>query len=87
MRKVKFKKWIKAVFPEWANSVNCQTTHPPIAGTNCFETDFINDGIFHQWGLETTESNYELINRTVAIIEQPDGTIENVLPENIKFLN
>ena len=42
---------------------------------------------FHQWGI-----SYELIDGSVgqyttAIIELPDGTIENVPAENIRFID
>lgn len=42
---------------------------------------------FHQWG-----TNYELVNGTVgqyttAIIELPDGSVDNIPAENVKFID
>ena len=86
MRKVKFNKWIQAVWPEKANSTNCTTSHKPIEGTNCWEKEFTNDGIFHQWANAYTEFESGAGNYTVALIELSDGTISEVLPINIKFV-
>jgi hypothetical protein len=77
MRKVLFKKWIKPVF-ENSKLVN---------GTRCFESEFISEGIFHQWAAAYEESGAGFGNYTVALIENPDGTISEVKPENVKFLN
>lgn len=51
-----------------------------------FEKEFINDGIFHQWANNYTESEEGFGNYTVGLIELPDGTISEVLPTNIKFI-
>jgi hypothetical protein len=68
MRKVLYKKWVKAVFPDKANSLNCTTTYRPIDGTNCWEDDFIHEGIFHQWASSFTEFESGAGNYTVALI-------------------
>ena len=48
---------------------------------------FVYDGIFHQWACapldpsDGVEGTY-----TYAIVEKPDGTIEEVLPTHIQFV-
>ncbi len=75
MRKVKFNKYIPRVY-EGSKAKE---------GTGCWEKDFPNDGLFHQWGNAYEESEYNFGNYTVALIELQDGTITEVLPRNIKF--
>lgn len=41
---------------------------------------------FHAWGHDYEEFENNAGNYSVAIIEWPDGTVETVKPENIKFL-
>ena len=81
MRKVKFNKWIQAVWPDKSILV-CSFA---IEGTNCWEKNFPNDGIFHQWANAYTEFESGAVNYTVALIELADGTISEVLPSNIQF--
>ena len=57
-----------------------------IKGTGCFSNEFIKLGKFHQWGLELIEENDTVANYSVGIVEYSDGTIDVVLPQNIKFL-
>ncbi len=80
-RKVVFNKWIPRIdIPtEWATKAK--------EGTNCWEKDFPNAGLFHQWGSAYEESSEGFGNYTVAIIELPDGTIEQVIPSNVKFID
>lgn len=74
MRKVLFKKWIlREIDP---------TTNQTKEGTNCFEPEFTNQGVFHHWGVNH-EGGPEY---AVAIVELPDGTVTEVIPQNIKFL-
>jgi len=84
MRKVKFKKWIPA---EWEviNHEVLGKIKELKKGTNCWEDDYLHDGVFHQWGAAYEEFETGPGNYTVAIIEQPDGTITEVLPSNLKF--
>lgn len=42
---------------------------------------------FHQWGGEYEEFESGPGNYTVAVVEFADGTIETVMPENIRFLD
>jgi len=81
MKKVLFKKWIKGV------SQPTDLGHKFIEGTNCWEADFKHEGLFHQWAAAYEESSEGFGNYTVALVEMPNGTIEQVLPSNIKFLN
>jgi hypothetical protein len=87
MREVLFKKWIQPVWPDAANSVNCNTTHRPLAGSNCWEDDFKHSGLFHQWANSFTEFESGAGNYTVALVELEDGTISEVLPSNLKFID
>jgi len=80
-RKVLFKKWIPKIVEgtEWMSKAK--------EGTNCWEQDFTNNGLFHQWAAAYEESSEGFGNYTVGLIEMPDGTIESVLPMNIKFVD
>lgn len=78
MRKVKFKKFIPREHKKEGGLVE---------GTGKFEVDFTHEGLFHCWGIEYEEYEDGLGNSTVAIIEMPDGTIENVFPNRVKFIN
>lgn len=51
-----------------------------------FECDFPNEGIFHQWASQCTESSDGFGNYTVALVEMPDGTVAQVLPHLLKFV-
>lgn len=81
LRKVMFKKWIaKEETGEGAFKRQKE-------GTNCWQKDFENAGLFHQWASAYEESSEGFGNYTVAIVELPDGTIEQVLPSNLKFID
>lgn len=47
-------------------------------------SDFVYEGLFHAWGHE--DNGYGSMY-SVAIIELPDGRVETVLPERIKFIS
>lgn len=79
MRKVVFNKWIVGV------------RHPDntsfyVKGTQCWETEFKNEGLFHEWGNAYEEFESGPGNFTVALVETPDGFISEVLPQHIKFV-
>ena len=80
MRKIKFNNWIPRI------DEKCGLGTKIKEGTNCWEKDFPNDGIFHQWANAYEESSSSFGNYTVALVELPDGTISEVLPCNIKFV-
>ena len=83
MRKVLFKRWIPSEFIT-------TSTNPPqrqkVEGTGGFEPEFINEGVFHQWASSYEEFEQGAGNFTVALVELQNGTIEEVLPKNIKFI-
>ena len=81
MRKVMFKRWIPREI-ERLEDKRYDTIKP---GTACW-SDFLYEGWFHQWGAATLESEQGYGNYSVALVELFDGTIEEVLPTNIKFL-
>lgn len=76
-RKVLFKRYIKTRFDD---------CHNKIEGTGCYEPEFSNEGVFHQWASLMIEGENNFGNYTVGIIELPDGTIEEVEPTVIKFI-
>lgn len=80
LRKVVFNKWIPKV--EEKQSYGSTTK----VGTGCWETEFKNEGLFHQWGYAYEESSEGFGNYTVAIVELQDGTVIEVLPSNVKFI-
>lgn len=81
MRKVLFKSWVPVKYQDAVNGVS-----RPVEGTGCWGKDFDNTGIFHQWANAFEESSAGFGNYTVALVELADGTIESVLPQNIKFV-
>lgn len=92
MRKVLFKKWIP-LESKPIDILSAIKKHEIVEGTSCM-SDFINEGVFHQWslGIETSGElriiyNGNSLIRTIGIIETEDGTIEEVLPSNIKFIS
>ena len=82
LRKVMFKKWIPQEYLPVESGIQ-----QAVAGTGCWQKDFENAGLFHQWGTSYEEFESGAGNFTVAIVEMPDGTIEQVLPENLKFVD
>ena len=79
MRKVLFKKWIPIIKEKTSLGTKSKE------GTNCWEKDFINEGLFHQWANAYEESSAGFGNYTVALVELSDGTIIEVLPIALKF--
>lgn len=82
LRKVMFKKWIPIQYSESEAGIS-----KPINNTGCWEHEFSSSGLFHQWGVNYEMSNEGFGNYTVAIVELPDGTIEQVIPSNLKFID
>jgi hypothetical protein len=81
MKKVLFKKWIPI---EW--NENLMGNKQQIKGTNCWEPEFKNEGLFHQWANAYEEFENGAGNYTVGLVELKDGTIIEVLPTNLKFV-
>lgn len=76
MRKVLFKKWIDPI-------IENGKVKP---GSNCFG-ELITEGLFHEWGTSYEEFETNSGNYSVALVECTDGTIEEVLPCNLIFIN
>ena len=53
-------------------------------GTPGYFEQFEN-GVFHQWGNEYEEFETGPGNRTIAIVELPDGRIVTPAPDDIQF--
>ena len=84
MRKVLFKRWIDPEYPK--NGGGKRLTYlDRLEGTGCW-SDFIYDGLFHQWAPACEESSEGFGNYTVGLVEIEDGIIESVLPSNLKFI-
>ncbi len=43
-------------------------------------------GLFHQWGCDYEEFETGPGNYSVGIVELEDGSVQRLLPENIKFV-
>lgn len=78
MRKVLYKKFIPK---QWGDDKKM------VEGTNCWEPEFINSGVFHQWGLCMEYTGENSGTWSVALVENSDGTMEEVLPSNLKFID
>lgn len=80
-RNVLFKRWIprQSSGKAYPNDI--------IKGTNQWDDDFIHSGKFHCWGAAYEEFESGPGNYSVALVELPDGTIAEVLPSNIKFVD
>lgn len=82
MRKVLFKRWI----PRELVKVEGKHFETTKLGTSCW-SDFDHEGLFHQWGSAYVDSNDTYGTYSIALIELPNGTMEEVLPTNIKFID
>ena len=78
MRPVLFKKWVVGI-----RATDGKSTYKE--GTQTWEPDFINEGVFHGWYNAYEEFDTGVGNYTVALVEIADGTILEVLPSNLKF--
>ena len=82
LRKVMFKKWIPQEYLQAESGIK-----QAVAGTGCWQKDFENAGLFHQWGCLYEELESGAGNFTIAIVEMSDGTIQEVLPTKLKFVD
>ena len=74
LRKVKYRKWTE-----------------PQKVDGRFESGFWSEnydcnGFFHCWGCQYEDMEVNAGNYTVAIIENPDGSIEEIPPVHVKFI-
>lgn len=81
MRKVKFNKWIPYEYTAMEGG-----SKTSVKGTGCWQTEFENEGLFHKWGNAYEEFESGAGNYSIAIVEMADGTIQSVLPSNLKFV-
>jgi hypothetical protein len=81
MREVLFKKFIDCV-----RESTGEFTSSCKEGTNAMEEDFVNSGIFHGWGVAYEELGSGAGNFSVALVEIIDGTMVEVLPIHLKFV-
>lgn len=75
MRKVLFKRYISPTYIDGK------------AQGGIWEQDYTHKGLFHQWALSWEDMSDISMQYTYAIVELPDGTIEEVLPQHLKFVN
>lgn len=45
----------------------------------------IGEAVFHEWGLDYNEFSEGAVSYSIAIIEHPDGTVESIPVNMIKF--
>jgi len=85
MRRVEFKVWI----PHQYDAPEGTPCHQKrlIEGTGKFSEDYSGKGLFHIWGSSYEEFESGAGNYTIAIVEKSDGTVEQVLPQHIRFLD
>jgi hypothetical protein len=50
------------------------------------EKEFKNVGTFHLWAYSLVETEKGKVNFTVALVENEEGFIEEILPSQIKFI-
>lgn len=79
-RKVLFRKWIPTEYKK--NETGGMTK---VEGTGVLEKEFENKGIFHGFGFSMEEDEQGFTNYSVAIIEDEEGLVREVLPSNMKF--
>jgi hypothetical protein len=83
MRQVKFRKWIPTEYIEQVGTGKKQQ----VVGTGCYENKFNSIGNFHSWGLSMEETQEQIASYTIAIVEMQDGSVYEVLPNNLIFIN
>lgn len=55
--------------------------------TSYSDLEYTNSGLFHEWGNQLVETNEQVTNYTVGIVEIDDGSIVLIAPELIKFID
>ena len=83
MKKVKFNKWIPYEYIQLEGGGAKQA----VKGTGCWQTDFPNEGFFHQWGNTYEEFESGPGNYTVGLVELEDGTLLPISRRNIGKVN
>lgn len=73
----------RCLYKSWIPTIHANGNRVP--NTGCY-SNYINEGLFHQWGLSYDEFDNGIGNSTVGIIELLDGTMLQIPVINIKFL-
>lgn len=86
MRKVLIKRWIPVQYSKEEGKKNLV-----IPGTGCYETGYSTEALFESWGISyDTENdcngNRVVMQFTMALVILPDGTLEEIIPSNLKFI-
>lgn len=83
MRKVLFRKWTSGI------DEPCKDGYGKVCkeGTGCWEDGFPNTGIFHQWASSWEGSSDRPGEYTVGLVELPDGSIVEVSPTDLIFVD
>ena len=81
MSKVLYKKWIPLQYDHSLEKA------VKIEGTGKWEDEYNHPGELLTWGTAYEEFESGAGNYTIAIVKKPDGTIEEVLPTHIKFVD
>ncbi|WP_423731644.1 hypothetical protein [Hafnia paralvei] len=66
--------------------VECKKIEYEMNGSIRNKREVMVTGLFHQWGVNYEEFETGAGNYTVGIIELDDGTVEALLPNQIKFI-
>ena len=91
-KSIAFKRYINPVYlnkngEQWDVHRDGYSNRVLQVNTGCWDDDYIHSGVFHAWGEETYEQdNGHNTQDSYAIVELPDGRIEHVRPDKIKFL-
>ena len=86
MRQVKFKKYNETKYLPELGVPLLPGQSRVVVESSGFDKDFIHNGVFHMWGvcyLELGEGGVG--NYTVAIVEDREGKVHEVLPSNLVF--
>lgn len=84
MRKVLFKNWIPVEYNVIDKGEFCEKKER-VPNTGCYSSEFIENGLFHQWINSSEEGNIGSIIYVVAIIETKNGEILELPSNAIKF--
>lgn len=82
-KRVIYEKWIPAKYesPEGTS----RSARKLVAGTGCYQVGC--PGVFLEWGERVIESSGGVGSYTVALIRCPDGTVDEVDPSKVKFID
>lgn len=96
MRKILLKRFIPTV---WVHAISgCEVKQPrqpaltldwtKKPSTGMYEENYSEgEYYFHMWSIQTEQVGHELAKFTMALVEMPDGTMTEVMPDKIKFIS